>query len=91
MALGSLQRRTARLERVFAVDSVAQYPPLTADEMQTLADRKANGDKWTDVETARVIRQCPYIHCSVDGSLSIHGSKGEVYIKRIIGVDTTLV
>ena len=37
MALASLQRRTARLEKVFAVDAVAHYPPLTDAEMKALA------------------------------------------------------
>lgn len=57
MALASLQRRTARLEKVFVVDHLAHYPPLTADEMEALAERMTSGDKWTNVEKARVIKQ----------------------------------
>jgi hypothetical protein len=51
MALASLQRRASRLEKFFVVDNVAHYPPLTTDEMTALANRIADGEKCTAVET----------------------------------------
>ena len=90
MALASLQRRTARLEKFFVVDSVAHYPPLTKDEMKALANRMADGQKCTAVETARVIRQCPFTYRGEDGGLVVHAHKGEVYVIRMSANDMLL-
>ena len=91
MALASLLRRTTRLEQVFVMDTMAGYPPLTSDEIAALAQRMADGDQWTDLEKARVIKQCPYIHGGVDGSVTINVHTGNIYVKRIIGVDMSLL
>ena len=90
MALASLQRRTARLEKVFAVDAVAHYPPLTDAEMEALAERMANGEKCTAVETARIARQCPFTYGDEDGGLVVHAHKGGVYVMRMSAVEMLL-
>jgi hypothetical protein len=90
MALASLQRRTARLEKVFAVDTVAHYPPLTDAEMTALAERMANGEKCTAVETARVARRCPFTYSGEDGGLVVHAYKGEVTAMRFSAVEMLL-
>jgi DNA primase catalytic subunit len=46
-------RRALRLEKFFVVDNVARYPPLTTDEMKTLANRMA------DEEVARTANVHP--------------------------------
>jgi hypothetical protein len=83
MALPAIQRRVGRLERVIVVDRLPDYPPLTTDEIETLAQRMARGQTWTDEEAARVIRQCPIFQ----GELAITAHRGQVMIKRYVGVD----
>ena len=90
MALASLQRRTAILEKVFAGDAVAHYPPLTDAEMAALAERMANGEKCTAVETARVARQCPFTYRGEDGGLVVHAHKDGVYAIRMSAADMLL-
>ena len=90
MALASLQRRTARLEKFFVVDSVAHHPPLTTDEMKALANRMADGQKCTAVETARMARQCPFTYRGDDGGLVVHAHKGGVYALRMSVEDMLL-
>lgn len=90
MALAALQRRTARLEKLFVVDSVAHYPRLTTDEMKALANRIADGQKCTAVETARVARQCPFTYRGEDGGLVVHAHKDGVYALRMSAEDMLL-
>jgi hypothetical protein len=47
----------------------------------------ADGQTWTEEETARVERQCPIIQ----GELVIKARKGQVIIKRFVGVDTAWI
>jgi len=85
MPLPAIRRRIDRLEGVFVVDRVASYPPLTMQEIEELVEQGALGQDWTEIETARVARQCPYIR----GELMITtGLRGEVIIKRYPGLDT---
>ena len=87
MALTAIQRRGGRLERVFVVDRLPGYPSLTADEIEALAGRMAEGQAWTAEETARVVKQCPMIQ----GELVIKAYQGEVTVKRYLGVDLAWV
>ena len=87
MALTAIQRRVGRLESVFVVDRLPGYPPLTPDEIEALAGRMANGQIWTEEETAQVVKQCPIIQ----GELIVKAHKGEVIIKRYLGVDLAWV
>ena len=83
MALPTIRRRIGKLENVFVVDRFAGYPPLTVDEIEALAARMVEGEKWTDEETGRVVKQCPIIQ----GELLISANRGEVFVKRYLGVD----
>lgn len=84
MALPDIRRRVGRLEGVFVVDRLADFPPLTTDEIEALVERMASGEKWTQEETARVARRCPYI----EGELLITtGLRGQVSVKRYPGLD----
>ena len=84
MALTAIQRRVGKLKSLFVVDRLPDYPPLTADEIEALAGRMADGQTWTEAETARVIRQCPINQ----GELVIRAREGQVIIKRYVGVDS---
>lgn len=83
MALLAIQRRINRLEGVFAPDLVAGFPPLTNEEIEELVEQLAGGEKWTDLERARLAKECPY----TEGELIIRAFRGEITIKRLIGVD----
>ena len=87
MALTAIQRRVGRLESVFVVDRLPGYPPLTPDDIEALVRRMAGGQTWTEEETARVVKQCPMIQ----GELMIKAHRGEVIIKRYLGVDLAWV
>ena len=90
MHLAALQRRTARLEKVFAVDAVAHYAPLTDAEMVALAERMAEGEKCTAVETARMAGRCPFTFRGEDGGLVVHAHKDGVYAMRFSREDMLL-
>ena len=83
MALPTIRRRLGKLENVFVVDRFAGYPPLTTQEIEALAKRMAEGQEWADVETGRIVKQCPIIQ----GELLISANRGEVFVKRYLGVD----
>lgn len=88
MALAATSKRVTRLEGIFVVDRLTNYPPLSNDEIEELVERLAGGRRWSDTETARVARQCPYIH----GELLITtGLLGEVTIKRYPGLDVAWI
>jgi hypothetical protein len=54
MPLPAIRQRVSRLEAVFVVDRLADFPPLTTEEIEALVERMAGGEKWTREETARV-------------------------------------
>jgi hypothetical protein len=88
MAVPAIRQRVKRLETVFVVDGLAGYPPLSHEEIVALVVGMAGGQKWTDVETARVARQGPHIH----GQLMItRGLRGEVIVKRYPGLDVECI
>jgi hypothetical protein len=87
MGLPTIKRRIGNLESVFAPDRWAGYPPLTAEEIEALAERMEKGKNWTDEETGRVVRQCPIIQ----GELLITAHRGEVFMKRYLGIDLACI
>jgi hypothetical protein len=87
MAITALRKRAARLEKVFFVDHLGSYPPLTDEEISALVERSAAGQGLTAVETMRMIRQCPY----TQGGLFIRANQGAVTIKRLIGIDPSWI
>ena len=48
---------------------------------------KAAIKKWSDEETGRVVRQCPIIQ----GELLITATRGEVFMKRYLGIDLACI
>ncbi len=83
MALLAVRRRIGRLETVFVVDRVADFPLLSYVEIVALVEREAAGEKWTREERARVAKQCPII----EGELIIREFRGEITVKRLLGID----
>jgi hypothetical protein len=87
MGLPTIRRRVGKLESVFAPDRWVGYPPLTPEEIEVLAGRMVKGEKWTDEETGRVVRQCPIIQ----KELLITATRGEVFMKRYLGIDLACI
>ena len=87
MSLADIRRRVGRLQTVIAVDPLPGYPPLTTDEIEALARRAAEGEPWTSLERARVVKQCPIIQ----GELSIQAYKGEPIVKRYVGLESAWI
>ncbi len=83
MALPAIQRRVGRLECVFVPDRLAGFPPLGRAEIEALVERTAGGQKWSEIDRARIARECPY----TGGELIIREFRGEIMIKRLVGID----
>jgi len=83
MALPAVRQRLRRLESIIMVDRFGDYPPLTHDEIVAMVERDTRSAPWSDLEKARMARQCPYHH----GELMISAYDGEIGIKRYVGID----
>ena len=83
MPLASIRRRVGRLEGEGMFMSPVEYPPLTSPEIEAIAGRVQMGGPLTREELDRLQRQSPI----VDGELLISASRGQVFIKRYVGVD----
>ena len=83
MAIASIRRRIQALESVILVDSLVEYAPLTSVEINAIAHRVQMGQRLTNEEVTRLERQSPI----VEGELLISAHRGDVFIKRYIGVD----
>ena len=79
----SIQRRIRALEAILAVALIPEYPPLTAAEIEALALRIQRKDTLTRIEVDRLERQSPILQ----GELLMTCRRGEVHVKRYIGVD----
>jgi|HubBroStandDraft_3_1064219.scaffolds.fasta_scaffold1197187_2 hypothetical protein len=87
MGLPTIRRRVRNLESVFVIDRFAGYPPLTPEEIEALAVRMVEDKKWSEEETGRVVRQCPIIQ----KELLITATRGEVFMKRYLGIDLACI
>ena len=76
-------RRIRDLEAAFASALMPDYPPLTRSEIADIERRARAGETITMVELARVKRQSPII----DGELLMQCHRGQIFVKRYIGVD----
>ena len=83
MAIASIRRRIQALESVILIASFVEYEPLTSVEINAIAHRAQMGRQLTQEEVARLERQSPI----VEGELLISAHRGDVFIKRYIGVD----
>jgi hypothetical protein len=83
----AVQRRIRDLEAAFASALMPDYPPLTRSEIADIERRARAGETITRVELARVERQSPII----DGELLMKCHRGQIFVKRYIGVDLAQV
>jgi hypothetical protein len=83
MPIASIRRRVGALERVIDVVPVVEYPPLTSVEVEAVARRAQMGLRLTRKEVARLEQHSPIIA----GEVLITAHRGDVFVKRYIGVD----
>jgi len=79
----AIRRRIRDLEAAFASALMLDYPPLTRSEIADIERRARAGETLASVELGRLERQSPII----DGELLMTCHRGQVFIKRYLGVD----
>jgi len=87
VAIPYLRRRLCALEAIFPLSPPKVYPPLTPPEIVDIARRVQVGEALTRAEVARIAQHSP----SYDGELVIKYIRGDVFVKRYIGIDLALV
>ena len=60
-----------------------KYPPLTRSEILRIEQRARRGEEPNRLELARVERQSPII----DGELLMTAHRGQLFLKRYLGID----
>jgi hypothetical protein len=83
MFVAGLRRRLRALEETGTWILVDQYSPLTGSEIADIEMRARRGEEPTKLELARVERQSPII----DGELLMTAHRGQLFMKRYLGID----
>jgi len=73
----------ARSEATCSWALLDTYPPLSPSEIEDIEARARRGEEPTKLELARVERQSPII----DGELMMTCHRGQLFVKRYLGVD----
>ena len=84
MPSASVRRRLVALESVLVMP---EFPPFTAAEIAALDERVRAGEEFTSTELKRVEQHSPL----VSGELLITCYRGNLFIKRYIGVDVAAI
>lgn len=87
MPIPSIKRRLGALEAAVAWTRIPDYPPLTFIEINNIATRVHSGEMLSRVELARLERQ----RSITDGELLISCYRGQVIMKRYLGIDLAQV
>ena len=87
MPATSIQRRISALETIVALTHLTEYPLLTAAEVDAIALRIQRDEMLTRIELDRLERQS----LIVQGELLITCHRGQVHVKRYIGIDLAQV
>ena len=83
MPIASIRRRVGKLETKGPFRHIRNYPPLTASEIDALAHRLEIDERLTHEEAERLEQYSPILQ----GELLISAHRGQVTIKRYIGLD----
>ena len=87
MSIAGLRRRLGTLEATCNWKFIDKYPPLTRAEIAEIERRARRGEEPTKLELARIERQSPII----DGELLMICHRGQLFVKRYLGVDLAQV
>lgn len=83
MSIAGIQRRLGGLEAAGNWILVEKYPPLTRSEIVNIEMRARRGEEPTKLELARIERKSPII----DGELLMTAHRGQLFMKRYLGID----
>jgi hypothetical protein len=83
MSIAGIRRRIRGLEASGNWMLLDKYPPLTRSEIADIETRARRGEEPTKLELALVERQSPII----DGELLMTSYRGQLFMKRYLGVD----
>jgi hypothetical protein len=83
MPLATIRRRLGRLEGDARFLTVAEYPPLTSQEIESIAYRVQVGEPLTREEVDRLHRQ----RSMAGGEFIVSANRGNVTVKQYVGVD----
>ena len=83
MPSASLRRRLRNLEASFALALAPPYAPFSRSELDSIEARTRMGEILTRVELQRLEQQGNII----DGEFLITCHRGQVFVKRYIGID----
>jgi hypothetical protein len=83
MSIAAIRRRLRALEKTGSWMLLDKYPPLTHSEIAGIETRARRGEEPTKSELARVERQSPII----DGELLMSAHRGQLFMKRYLGID----
>ncbi len=83
MSLTRIERRLKAIEAMCSWVRLDKHPPLTRSQIADIERRVRSGEQPTELERALVQRQSPI----VDGELMMTCHRGQVFVKRYIGID----
>ena len=83
MSIAGIRRRLRALEALGNWMLIDKYPPLTRSEVLDIEQRARRGEQPTKLELALVERQSPII----DGELLMTAHRGQLFMKRYLGID----
>ena len=85
MAVATVRRRLRNLESVLTI--VPEYPPFTPEEIEDIDRRARAGMRFAPAELRRMEQHSPILQ----GELVISCHRGDVFIKRYVGVDLSAI
>jgi hypothetical protein len=83
MSIPGIRRRLRALESLGSWMLIDRYPQLTRSEVLDIEQRARRGEEPTKLELALVERQSPII----DGELLMSAHRGQLFMKRYLGID----
>jgi|HubBroStandDraft_4_1064222.scaffolds.fasta_scaffold401855_2 hypothetical protein len=83
MPITSIRRRIAALEKTGLWLRAPNFPPFTSAEVAEIAGRIQVGSRLDRIELGRLEKQSPII----DGELLMTCHRGQVFVKRYVGVN----
>ena len=83
MSIARIRRRLRALEETGSWMLLDKYPPLSRAEIADIETRARSGQEPTKLELALVERQSPII----DGELLMIAHRGQLFMKRYVGID----
>ena len=85
MGIGSIRHRVNRLARAGIFNTIVEYPPLSRLEIEVLAARARAGARLEGNEVKRL----EFLSPIVEREFVITAGRGQIFVKRYVGVDAS--